>query len=190
MRVRDAETSIYHGLLELPWPRYLSAMWIVCGELQSLYWGWLNDGDKELVAETMDVVRQVVIAGKSPEATRDAKKLARAWGRLSQSSRADEASAGLENAWMTFEALAQEISGICGQYDGANWVTNAATERWRVYPPDFEGPIVEDPNEETDDAGPMAQTLALFERIVTKVAEAQGPDLDPASLRAQIFAQP
>jgi hypothetical protein len=43
MRVKDAKYSIYFGLKRLPWPpAYLAAMWILCGELRSLYADWIG----------------------------------------------------------------------------------------------------------------------------------------------------
>lgn len=42
---------------------------------------------------------------------------------------------GLLNALATFEALAQEIAGLSGHYDAANWVMNAAEYRWWDWDP-------------------------------------------------------
>jgi hypothetical protein len=39
--VGDAEHSAYQGLQSLPWRVYLVAMWILCGELQTLYAPWI-----------------------------------------------------------------------------------------------------------------------------------------------------
>jgi hypothetical protein len=39
-----------------------------------------------------------------------------------------------------------------------------------------------DANEVVDDASPMAQTLAEFQRIVARVAAAEGPGWDPATI--------
>ena len=49
----DAEWSIYQGLRSLPRRPYLVAMWIVCGELRTLYAPWNNDEKLlELMAAT------------------------------------------------------------------------------------------------------------------------------------------
>jgi hypothetical protein len=188
MRVDDAEDSVYHGLKALPWrPSYLTAMWILCGELRSLYADSTSEDDRPVMALTMDLVREVVIYDESPESIGRARTLVNDWDRVRVAGEAG-APGGLLNVWITFDALAQEIAGLSGRYYATEWVTNAATERWRTW--DRPGPIIVDPDEETDDSSPMAQTLELFGRVVSRVTAMQGPEWDPMRIRAQIFGQP
>ena len=67
------------------------------------------------------------------------------------------------------------------------WVTNAATERWRTW--DRPGPTVVEPDEEADASSPMAQTLALFGRVVCAVSSNQSAGWDPEEIRARILGQ-
>jgi hypothetical protein len=187
MRVYDAADSIFSGLAALPWrPSYLAAMWILCEELQSLYAAWIEDDEVLLMASTMDLVREVVIAGESPQATARASELAAAWEPVIEA-RQDETPGGLLNVLATFEALAHEIANLSGRYDAANWAANAAEQRWRDW--DDPGSIYLDPDEQADDCSPMAQTLALFGRVVSEVAALQGPEWDPVPIRTRIFGQ-
>ncbi len=129
MRVRYAEKSIYEGLRGLAWRPYLAAMWILCGELQTMYADEFSDAERSLIPPTMDVVREVAAVGESGELTRQAAELAQAWGGV-RTEREHEASSGLMNVWATFEGLVQEIAGITPRYDGAEWLTNAVIEPW------------------------------------------------------------
>lgn len=80
MRVKDAKSSIYYGPKGLPWhPAYLAAMWVLCGELRSLYADWIGAEEVPLLETTMDLVREVVIAGESWSAVDRAEELADAW---------------------------------------------------------------------------------------------------------------
>ena len=185
MRVRDAKNAVHGSLQRMAWRQYLAAMWILCDELRVMYEEWLRD-EGPLIESTMDVVRQVAATGESRVAAKQAKKLANAWRKVYTAGQAG-ASAGLLNVWATFEALSQEIGGLCGRYDGANWVLNAATERWRVENPNDHRPIVVDRNEVADDASLIGQTLIAFQRIVDHVTEVEGPDWDPVMIRTQIF---
>jgi hypothetical protein len=188
MRVYDASDAIYSGLAALPWrPSYLAAMWILCEELQSLYAAWISDDEVPLMASTMDLVREVVIAGESPQAARRASELAAAWEPVIEAREA-ETPAGLLNVLATFEALAQEIAGLSGRYDAANWAANAAEQRWQNW--GDPGSIYLDPDQQVDDSSPMAQTLVLFARVVSEVAALPGPEWDPVRIRARIFGQP
>jgi hypothetical protein len=63
VRVFDVKNSVYEGLHAMDWRRYLCAMWILCGELRALNEGWLEDGERSLMASTLEVVRDVVIVG-------------------------------------------------------------------------------------------------------------------------------
>jgi hypothetical protein len=131
MRVKDATYSIYFGLKRLPWhPAYLAAMWVLGGELRSLYADWIGAQEVPLVETTMDLVREVVIAGESWSAVDRAEELADAWRPVYVRYERSSASGGLLNVLATFEALAQEIARLSGHYDAGNWVTNAAKDRW------------------------------------------------------------
>lgn len=195
MRVKDAEYSIRSGLRGLAWRPYLAAMWILCGELQSLYADTLGDAERPLMASTMDLVRDVAIAGETTALAERAAELADAWNRLRDireeevrlSALAGDTSPSLIGVWFTFEALAQEIAGLSGRYDGAEWVAGATTDRWRIEDPDQAGPIWMNPDETADDASPMARTLITFGRVIAGVAAARDNDWDPIELRAQVY---
>lgn len=188
MRVKDAKYSIYFGLKRLPWhPAYLAAMWILAGELRSLYSDWIGTDEVPLLETTMDLVREVVIAGESWSAVDQAEELADAWGTVLARYERSSASGGLLNVKATFEALAQEIARLSGHYDAGNWVTSAAADRWDDW--DRPGPILVDPNEEADDSSPKAQTLASFVRVVRTVTTWTEPDWDPVRIRARIFGR-
>lgn len=188
MRVDEAGRSIRLGLVALSWrPSYLAAMWILCGELQSLYAAWIEDDEVLLMASTMDLVREVVIAGESPQAAGRAWELSAAWEPV-MDAREPEAPGGLLNVLEIFRSLALEIAEPSGgRYDSANWVLNAVEDRWREW--DDQGPVYLDPDEQADDASPMAQTLARFGRVISGVAAWPGPDWDPVRIRAHILDQ-
>jgi hypothetical protein len=186
MRVKDAEDSIYEGLLGLAWRPYLAAMWILCGELQTLYADEFSDAERSLIPRTMNVVHDAAATGASAQLAREAAELSEAWGNV-RSEREDEASSGLMNVWATFDGLVREVAGITRRYDGAEWVTNSVIEPWREANHRNQGPVLLDPNAEVADDSPTARTLMLFQHIVAEVARAQAGDLDPRHLRAQIF---
>jgi hypothetical protein len=151
------------------------------------------------MASTLDLVGDVVITRRTREQvneTRDlvsrATELENAWMRLFDVHE-DEASTGLVYAWATFKALAQEIAGTAGDDrhdDAVEFVTGAVTERRQALEPDQTGPIwINNPDETADDASPMAQTLNLFERVVTVVARTPENECDPVKLRAQISTE-
>jgi hypothetical protein len=75
----DAKYSIYRGLRSLPRQPYLVAMWILCGELRTLYAPWTDDEVMSLMASTMDLVREAAIAGQSTGAAHRGLELAGAW---------------------------------------------------------------------------------------------------------------
>src|SRR5258708_851350 len=186
MRVRYAEKSIYEGLRGLAWRPYLAAMWILCGELQTMYADEFSDAERSLIPPTMDVVREVAAVGESGELTRQAAELAQAWGGV-RTEREHEASSGLMNVWATFEGLVQELAGITPRYDGAEWLTNAVIEPWREANHHNQGPIWVDPNAEVAEDSPTAHTLGLFQHIVAEGARAEQGDWGPRRLRAKIF---
>src|SRR5258708_36480439 len=140
MRVNDAESSTDQGLRGLAWRPYLAAMWILCGELQTLYADEFGNAERSLIPPTMDVVREVAAAGESAELTRQAAELAEAWGDV-RTERDHEASSGLMNVWATFEGLVQEIAGTTPPYGGAGWLTNAIVLPWREANHHNQGPI-------------------------------------------------
>jgi hypothetical protein len=195
MRVKDAEYSIHDGLCGLAWRPYLAAMWILGGELVSLYRDQFSDAEGPLMGSTMDLVRNAVITEETAGLVARAAELADAWARL-RATREDEVRllvlqgeeivGGLAGVWFTFEALAQEIAGMSGRYDGAEWVAEAATDRWRVLGPSQGGPIWMSPDETVDDGSPMANTLMLFEQVISTVVAAKENEWDPIRLRAQI----
>jgi hypothetical protein len=189
MRVKDVKHSAYFRLKALPWhTSYLAAMWILCGELQTLYADSIDADEIPLMTSTMDLVREVITLGESLQAGPRAAELTETWGEVIAARDDQEGSdPGLLNALATFEALAQEIVGLSGKHDAANWAMNAAEGRWRDW--DQPGPILVDRDEEVDDSSPMAQTLELFGRVASEVTAMQGPDWDPVRIRTQIFGQ-
>jgi len=187
--VGDAEDRAYQGLRSLPWRVYLVAMWILCAELQALYGPWIHEDDVPLMASTMDLIRDVVAAGESDGTARRGRELARAWRRMIRARESTAVSGGLLNAWGTFGGLAGEIGGLAGRGAGAQWVMDAATERWRDW--DRPGPIWVNRElaEEVIESSPMGQTLAVFDRVVTRVSGLVSPEWDPVRIRAEIFRE-
>lgn len=180
MRISAGIFSLYDGLVALPWrPSYLAAMWILGGELQLLYESWISD-EVPLMASTLDLVREVAIAGESPQAAARARELADSWDPVIEAQN-DEAPAGLVNVFSVFQDLALEIAEPVCRYDSANWVGNAAENRWRDR--NDPGPL----DGQADDSSPMAQTFTLFRRIVSEVAAHKGPETDPVRIREQIL---
>jgi hypothetical protein len=61
--------------------------------------------------------------------------------------------------------------------------------RWRDW--DRPGPIIVDQEdvEEVIEPSPMGQTLAVFDRVVTRVSGLVSPEWDPARIRAEIFRE-
>jgi len=188
MRVWDTENLIYDGLRALPWLRYLSAMWILCGEIRSLFEDRLTSSEQVLISSTMDVVREVVTTGEVRAATGlAAAELVTEWQQLI-SERQNEVLPGQWNAWITFELLTAELAGTADRYEATERLTLAATERWREPYPGKARMI--DKNEEIDDSSPMARTLATFGRVVTHINQAGQLPRDPATVRAQVILEP
>jgi hypothetical protein len=187
MRVSDVEDSVYEGLHAMGWRRYLCAMWILCGELQTLYEGWLEDAERSLMASTLEMVRDVVIVGEvTTETSRAAADLSGRW----QAWRAERPSGlpwvnpGQWNAWTVFAELTGEVAGTCKRYLATEWLDSAATERWR----ELQGRArFLDPDEEIDDASPMAQTLSLFERVVTGIGRMPESEWDPVKVQTRLL---
>lgn len=186
MMVRDAARSIYEGLRGLAWRPYLAAMWILCGELQSLYVDEFTDAERALIPPSMDVIREVATAGESAAVARKAAELVEPWAHL-EDERELEASAGLMNVWSTLGGLVREVAGITPRYEGAEWVTNTIIAPWQEANHHGPGPIVNDRNAEIADDSPTANTLALFQHVVAEVARAHEDDWEPRRLRARVF---
>lgn len=184
MRVWDAETAIYRDLQALPWLRYLSAMWMLCVELQDLYADQLAASERSLAAATLDVIRDVVTSGNSALYEGRAAELAARWGQVINDGER-RASGGLLRAWTTFEGAASEIAGESTRFYAADWVVGAAVRRWRDEGLRSRRRL--DPHEEVADDSQMAQTLEAFQRLVGGVARASDPAADPAALRTQIL---
>jgi len=185
MRVWDAKKSIYNGLRALPRRQYLCAMWILGDELRSLYSDRTADSEQSLMSGTLDAVREVAITGgATAEAAGRAAELAGRWKRLI-GERENEVLPGQWNAWVTFESLAAEVAGTAGQYEATERLTLAATERWREPYPGRARRI--DPDEEIDDASPMARTLARFRRVVEGISKMPQWSWDPVRVREQIL---
>jgi hypothetical protein len=185
VRVWDAENSIYDGLRALPKRSYLCAMWILCGELRSLFGDRLSDSERSLMTSTLDTVREVVITDEAaPGIASGAAELAVRWEGLIIE-RENEVLPGQWNAWVTFENLSAELAGTLGQYEATERLTLAATDRWRE---PYRGKARRiDPDEEVEDTSPMARTLATFQRVVTGIAQMPESQWDPEVVRAQVL---
>jgi hypothetical protein len=166
MMVWEARNAVYEGLLALSWLRYMRAMWILGGELVSLYAGQLTGSEQSLASATLDVVRDVDVAGHlMGHEEQDAAALAVRWGQVIAEGE-QRAPGGLLNVWMTFEGMAAEIAGSSAQFYAADWVMAAAVRRWRD-PNDLRRRRV-NPGEETADDSPLAHTLTTFAQIVER----------------------
>jgi hypothetical protein len=186
--VWDAIWSVYSGLRSMPRRVYLVTMWILCDELRALYAPWIGADELPLMAATMDLVRDVAISGETGETGQRGLELARAWDVIWDAGEA-EAPPGLANTWSVFMGLAQEIGGLAGTHAGAQWLTNAAEERWRDW--DRPGPILvnQEHAEELIGFSPMGQTFSRLDRVVTRVSGLASPEWDPVRIRAQIFPE-
>lgn len=191
MRVQGVADLIYNGLCGLGWRRYLCAMWLVCGELRSVYDDRWTDAERSLMASTLEVVRGAVMTGRVTEALSSrAEDLSRQW-RVKTVAYQDEVLPGQWNTWVVFRDLAAEIAGTSKRYEAAERVDLAATDRWRET---RQGPVLQDdPDEEIDDVSPMGRVLTVLDRSVTGVAGMPESDLreagwDPANVRTRLFA--
>ena len=101
-------------------------MWILGGELQSLYEPWICEDDVPLMASTLDLVREVVIAGESPQAAARGWELGESWELVREAREQDVAvSGGLLDVVITVKTLALEIADPTGRYHSAGWAANA-----------------------------------------------------------------
>ena len=96
------------------------------------------------------------------------------------------------SAWDTFAGLAEEIGILAGQQWvglGAQWVVNAAEERWRDW--NRPGPILvnEEHAQELVESSPMGQTFEVFYRVVTRISRLVSPEWDPVRIRAELFPE-
>jgi hypothetical protein len=185
--VYEVEESVYEGLRAMGWRRYLCAMWILCSELRTLYEGWLEDAERMLMASTLAMVRDVVIVGQvTTKTSRDAAALSRRWQawRSERPSGLPRVNPGQWNALAVFADLTAEVAGTCPRYQATEWLDSAATERWR----EFHGRArFLDPDEEIDDATPLAQTLSLFQRVVAGIGHMPESEQDPVKMQAQLL---
>lgn len=189
IRVEDVADSIYKGLRALDWRRYLCAMWIVCGELRTVYDDRWPDAERSLMASTLEMVREVVMAGRATaEVSNRAADLSGRWQVMTDQDE-DKVMPGQWNTWVVFRDLAAEVAGTGERYEATERVDLAATDRWRE---SWEGPIYDDPDEEVDDSSPMARVVTLLDRAVTGVAGMPESGMreegwDPASVRARLL---
>lgn len=180
MRVMDTELSIYEGLRELDWYRYLRAMWIICRDVQDIYRDRIKDSELLLIEATFDLIRVIALSEEvSPSAARRAMDLGAQWMRKIDYE-VDDVFAGHWNMWMVFGMLASEIEGESEQYLASERITLALTKRFREG-----GPRVRfvDPAEEIDDESPMALHLRHAQRVVTGVAQVSDAVKDPAAVK-------
>lgn len=196
MRVWDTENAIYDGLRALEWYRYLSAMWIISGELRDLYADRLTESERSLVSDSLAAIRAAVLEHEVTEGTASsASALALAWEPMipDQTVPHDQMgalSSGHWNARVVLADLMGELAGTCDRYAGAERVDNAVGMRFDEKPRPDGRPIRRRPDEEIDDASPKARMLSRIEAIVTGVARLPDDDeRDPARLRARLLGQ-
>jgi hypothetical protein len=84
---------------------------------------------------------------------------------------------GQWNAWVVYRDLMAEVAGSVPQYEAAERVSLAVTDRWRESSFERPVPIYEDPDEEVADSSLMAQVLARLDGIVAGVAGMSEPRL-------------
>jgi hypothetical protein len=138
------------------------------------------------MASTLESVREVVVAGEvTADLARGAAELSARWEALFTERDGDPFVLGGQwNAWVVFADLTAEVAGTRKRYEATERLDNAATMRWRE-------PLGRarriDPDEEIDDASPMAQTLSLFERVVAGIAQMPKSKWDPATVRTQLL---
>lgn len=190
MIVEDVANSVYTGLRALDRRRYLCAMWILCGELRELYADYLTDADRSLMASTLDVVREITMAGeKTADAAQKMAGLYQKWILMVIDESREAAEVEHWNTRVVFRDLTFESTedGRNFPYDAAERVDLAVTDRW-----DLPGSgYVEGPDVEIDDYHPMARTLNLFNRVVTGVTEMTETEMweagwDPLKIRQQL----
>jgi hypothetical protein len=61
MRVEEVEDSVYYGLKAMERRPYLTAMWILGGELRAIYADELTSTEVSLVASTLDLAREAAV---------------------------------------------------------------------------------------------------------------------------------
>ena len=130
---------VYQGLRSLPWRVYLAAMWILCGELRTLYAPWTHEDELPLIAVSMDLVRDVVVGGdgrdgaaRSGTGAHPGTGVPEAGGRASLREAA-ECLGHLRRPGLGDRRPVRPVLG-------SQWVMRAATERWRDW--DRPGPII------------------------------------------------
>jgi hypothetical protein len=183
MKVWDVHMSIYDRLHELPRHRYLCAMWILCGELRSLYAQSLASEEESLMSATLDLVRKTAIGEGVMADTARAADLVGMWRKLIDEQE-EMIFPGQLNTCMTFRNLTAEIAGLAEEYYASERLINAVVERWRE---PRNGRLRVNIEEEVDEASPMARTLDLFRSVVAAIAELPDNEWDPVKVRARIL---
>jgi hypothetical protein len=196
MMVRDTEAAIYDGLRALEWYRYLSAMWIIGGELRDLYEDRLAEPERSLLADSLATVRAAVLEHEVTQSMASAASaLNLRWEQIipDQSvppGQGERLSPGHWNMRVVLADLTGEIAGTCRRYAAAERVHHAARMRFEEEPPPNGRRFRHRPDEEIDDSSPKAQMLRRIEAIVTGVARlGDNDERDPAQLRAHLLDQ-
>lgn len=194
MRVQDAEDAIYDGLRALEWFRYLSAMWIISGEIWELYAERLTGPERSLLADSLAAIRAAALEREVTEGMASAAStLASAWEAMIPAQTAPPEHMGTLapghwNARVVLADLMGEIAGTCDRYAGAERVDNAATMRFDEESRSGNHPVRRRPGGEIDDASPKAQMLSRIEAVVTGMARLpDDDDRDPLQLRARLL---
>jgi hypothetical protein len=196
VNVLDISNSVCSDLGDLDWRRYLTAMWIICDVLRSLYSEELLSGENLLMVSTLELVRDTALTAETKdEANRTeylvtrAENLYQDWDGLF-TCYGEQTSVGLTYARATFRAICQEIGGTTrpdGYDDARQFAPGAVAERRRMAPPGRPGPIwINNPSEVVDNSDPDLRILLSFQNIIADIARAQPPKWDPRQIRIQI----
>jgi hypothetical protein len=168
MRVTDVERSIYDGLRALPWLQYLSTMCVLCEMLRNQYRDRLGETEQPLMTETIRIAEETAESGRPDDHHEIAATLRQQWAALIDDDW--NVTPGHWNTWCTYDAIAGEIVGNAKHYSGTERLLLAITDPWREPYPGKARRI--NPDELADDASPMAQALAAFNRVVIEARHA------------------
>jgi hypothetical protein len=162
-------------------------MWIICRELRTLYGDRLSDSESVLMAQTLDLARDIAISGEITEDRRhEARELQSRWEAF-MADHEGSVKAGQWNTWVVFGELCGEFAGIFEQYTSCEMLYIAATDRWREKArPDGRSIWMNKPDEEIADDSPMAQMLSRLNSVVAGVARTS--ERDPAQARREILS--
>jgi hypothetical protein len=186
VRISNMEASIRRGLRAMEWRRYMAAMWIICGELQSAFADELGGADLLLIMSTRELVRNVA-RGVVNDGDEGASELAGAW--LECCAHEDQVSKGLACFWAVCQYLVGEVTGEIGKNRGTAWLFNVVRDRWRTPEEKMRNAFpIYDPKEEIDDSSPLGKFLNLLQTIVASATDYSG-DLDPVLMRATILGK-